>query len=190
MNVYDFDGTLYKGDSSRDFFVYALKKHPSLIRFVPRIGWGFLRYWLRIISKTQAKEHFFSFLTAVDGEALAEQFWTDHTQWIRPWYPAQHRDDDVVISASPEFLLQPICRRLGITHLMASRVDPHTGKFEGGNCRDTEKVRRFHEQYGDAVIDSFYSDSTADLPLAKLAKQAFFVHRNGKPGPWEWKHDA
>ena len=190
MNVYDFDGTLYRGDSSCDFVLYAFRKHPSLLRFFPRIVWGFLRYSFRTISKTEMKERFFSFLSAVDGEALAGQFWETHADRIRSWYPEQHREDDLVISASPEFLLRPICSRLGITRLMASRVDPRTGRFEGGNCRDTEKVRRFREQYGDAVIDSFYSDSSADLPLAKMAKKAFLVHRNGRAEPWEQKRGA
>lgn len=36
MNVYDFDGTIYDGDSSVDFFLYALKRMPSLIRYAPR----------------------------------------------------------------------------------------------------------------------------------------------------------
>ena len=35
MNIYDFDGTLYDGDSTFDFILYSLKKHPSLLRFLP-----------------------------------------------------------------------------------------------------------------------------------------------------------
>ena len=30
MNIYDFDGTIYDGDSSIDFFKYSLKKHKNL----------------------------------------------------------------------------------------------------------------------------------------------------------------
>ena len=30
MNIYDFDGTIYDGDSCRDIVKYGLKKHPIL----------------------------------------------------------------------------------------------------------------------------------------------------------------
>ena len=32
MNVYDFDGTIYKGDSTRDFFFYLLKKDFRVVK--------------------------------------------------------------------------------------------------------------------------------------------------------------
>ena len=32
MNVYDFDGTIYNGDSTIDFYIYALKSKPSIIK--------------------------------------------------------------------------------------------------------------------------------------------------------------
>ena len=30
MNIYDFDGTIYNGDSCRDIVKYGLKKHPFI----------------------------------------------------------------------------------------------------------------------------------------------------------------
>ena len=30
MNVFDFDGTIYNGDSSKDFFFYCLKHYPKI----------------------------------------------------------------------------------------------------------------------------------------------------------------
>ena len=65
MNVYDFDGTLYSGDSTVDFYLYALKKHPSLLRFVPEQAAGFLLYGMKRISKNDLKQHFYSFLKGI-----------------------------------------------------------------------------------------------------------------------------
>jgi phosphoserine phosphatase len=39
-------------------------------------------------------------------------------------------------------------------------------------------VRRLKEAYPEVVIDRFYSDSRADTPLAKLAREAFLVKGN------------
>lgn len=184
MNIYDFDGTLYDGDSTVDFFLFCLKKHPSLVRFLPKQAWGFLLHGLKRIDRTELKEYFFSFLKGVDGDKLLEPFWQSHREKIFIWYPDQHRSDDLVISASPEFLLEPICRELGMGGLIASQVNVHTGKFEGPNCKGQEKVRRLRENYGDVPVEKFYSDSMADFPLAQLADKAFLVDK-GKIKNWE-----
>ena len=92
--------------------------------------------------------------------------------------------DDLVVSASPEFLLAPACRRLGIRPPIASRVDARTGRYTGLNCKGAEKVSRFREQYPDAEIGQFYSDSRSDAPLAHLARRAFLV-RGDSYTSWE-----
>jgi len=112
-----------------------------------------------------------------DAAAEAERFWSGQIALIKAWYLEQKREDDLIISASPEFLLMPVCRELGVT-LIASQVDPRTGRYDGKNCHDEEKVRRMKEAYPEVEIDRFYSDSRADTPLAKLAKQAFLVKGN------------
>jgi HAD superfamily phosphoserine phosphatase-like hydrolase len=184
MNVYDFDGTIYDGDSSVDFFLYALKQKPSLLRYIPRQAWGFLLYGMKRISKTELKEYFFSFLSGIDTEKLTEDFWNQNQYRIYKWYLEQQQPDDIIISASPEFLLKPICQRLGIQHLIASTVDAQSGKFSGENCRGEEKVQRLAKEYHVTRIDNFYSDSHSDLPLAQIANRAFLV-KNGVA--FEWK---
>lgn len=188
MNVYDFDGTIYDGDSTVDFFLFALKSNPSLIRYVPRQACGFLLYGLRRINKTKLKEYFFSFLSGMDAEKWAEDFWNQNQYRIYKWYLDQQKPDDIIISASPEFLLKPICRRLGIHHLIASKVDSETGKFVGENCRGQEKVQRLKSEYNTNHIDSFYSDSLSDLPLAEIADKAFLVDK-GIVREWKGLYD-
>ena len=183
MNVYDFDGTIFKGDSTAAFYLYSLRRHPLLVRFFPRQAKGLILYVLKKIDKTAFKEYFYSFLKGIDAPSEVTRFWDCSESRIYAWYKAQQQADDVIISASPEFLLKPICTRLGIRHLLASRVDARTGLYSGINCRDHEKVRRFREIFGDAPIDCFYSDSEADLPLARLAAKAFFARR-GIIRPW------
>ena len=184
MNVYDFDGTLYNGDSSIDFYFFSLKKKHTIIRYVPKQAAGFLLYALRQINKKELKERFFCFLCEIDGEQYAEEFWRKNSKKIRTWYLGRQCPDDTVISASPEFLLQPICRSLGIKHLIASSVQITTGRFLGENCYGIEKLRRWKEASNNSVIDYFYSDSYSDEPLALFAKNAFLL-QNGVLKPWK-----
>ncbi len=177
MNVYDFDDTIYKGDSTANFFLYCLKKHPKMIITFPSTAWAVFRFYvLKKGTKTQFKEVFYRFLKYCDVEKDLEDFWNVHMHRIKIWYRQQHKDNDVIISASPEFLLKIPCQKSGIKYLMASKVDPHSGKYTGENCHGKEKVRRFYEKFGNnTVIDEFYSDSYNDTPLAEIAVQSFMV---------------
>ena len=184
MNVYDFDGTIYDGDSTVDFFLFALKCKPSLICYIPRQARGFLLYVLKQINRTALKEYFFSFLSGIDAENLTKDFWVQNHHKIYKWYLDQQQPDDIIISASPKFLLQPLCSRFGFRHLIASDVDPETGMFNGENCHGQEKVKRLESEYNVNHIDSFYSDSQSDLPLAQIADNAFLVV-DGNISKWD-----
>lgn len=175
MNVYDFDDTIYRGDSSADFVKWCMKKKPSLYLYHIRTGIVFGAYKAKITDKTYFKEKMFGFVRHIpDIDSLVEEFWDEHIKNIKKWYLEHQKEDDVIISASPEFLLAPACRRLGIKHLMASKVDKHTGFYLGVNCFGAKKVQRFNEKFTEE-IDEFYSDSLADTPLAKIAKKAYIV---------------
>ena len=176
MNVYDFDKTIYDGDSTADFYLFSLGRHKKILTLAPSLFGAFVRFYVfKKGSKTEFKEKMYLFLRCCDTEKDVNDFWETHIQKIKAFYLAQQREDDVIISASPLFLLQPVCERLGIRCLMASNVDPHTGAYDGVNCHGEEKVRRFREVFGDSGIDEFYSDSYSDTPLAKLAEKAYIV---------------
>lgn len=122
------------------------------------------------------------FAAVGDVDAVIRDFWDECRGNLEPWYLAQKRPDDIIISASPEFLLRPICAELGVT-LIGTRMAKETGLIDGENCHDAEKVRRFNAEFPGAHIDRFYSDSLADTPMAKLADKAFLVKR-GELSPW------
>lgn len=61
-NLYDFDKTIYDGDSSVDFFLYTLAKKWSLIKYIPKDFLAIIKYKSKKISKEEMKETFFSFL--------------------------------------------------------------------------------------------------------------------------------
>lgn len=178
MNVYDFDNTIYKGDSTADFYLFSLKRHKKIIALLPSLLAGTVKYYVfRLGSKTMMKENMYRFLKYIDAKRDIADFWDLHEKNIKEFYLRQQRDDDIIISASPYFLLEPICERLKIKHLIASDVDVKSGKYSGINCHGEEKVRLFNERYG-GDIDEFYSDSESDLPLAEISKKAFMVKGN------------
>ncbi len=187
MNVFDFDKTIYDGDSSLDFWFFCLKKDFRLARFFPRQIFGAILYAARRISKEEFKSRFFTFFAGIsDINAFVREFWNANERKIKPWYKEMQKDDDCVISASPEILLSEICTRLGIKNLIATKVDSQTGRLVGKNCHSEQKCAAFREKFKNAEIGAFYSDSKSDEPMAKIAKNAFLV-RGEKINEWEKK---
>lgn len=175
MNVYDFDKTIYDGDSSMDFYRFCLRSDPRLMRFWPKQLWGLIGYQASGRASTRYKSFFLAYLRGVrDLSDTVARFWDEHRHKLKGWYLAQKWADDVIISASPEFLLRPICAELGVS-LIATEVDGISGEISGRNCRGNEKPLLFREKYPDAVIEEFYSDSNSDAPMAHLAARAYFV---------------
>ena len=87
MNVYDFDRTVYPGDSTVEFFRFCVKKKPGLIwRYGMEQLFGFVYYGMGGVSKTALKEYFFSFLRGVDDvSAWVEEFWSTRRDKTAPW---------------------------------------------------------------------------------------------------------
>lgn len=179
MNVFDFDGTIYNGDSSLDFWFFCIRKYPGILRFFPRQFFGGLLFFLKHITKEEFKSRYFSFFEGIsDIDSAVKNFWNKNDYKIKDWYKNLQNEDDCVISASPRFLLEEICSRIGVKNLIATEVDKKTGKLLGKNCHGKNKVDFYRKSFGDTNIENFYSDSKSDFPMAKEAKKFFFVKGN------------
>ena len=187
MNVYDFDKTIYNGDSTADFFLYCLKKHPKIAILFPSILAGFVKFYvLKIGTKTQFKQKIMRFVKYIDYKKDIEDFWNKKESGIKDFYKAQQKEDDIIISASPYFVVEPMCKTLGIKHIICSPVDKTNGDYTGENCHGKEKVVQFNIKFPDSTIDEFYSDSYSDTPLAEIANKAYMV-KGDKITPWKFR---
>ena len=184
MNVYDFDNTIFRGDSTVRFWLYCLRTRPRTLAALPRTALHGLLFLLKREEKTAFKQRFFSFLAWLpDRDRALGEFWEKNLSRVKPWYRGCAEPADVVISASPEFLLRPACEALGIGTLLASRVDPDSGEYTGENCHGEEKVRRFREVFGETAPDRFYSDSMSDAPMARISRESWLV-QGDRLRPW------
>lgn len=61
MNVYDFDGTIYDGDSTRDFYFYCLGRFPRILTALPMQAFEFIKYAFKKQNKTNFKQAFYKF---------------------------------------------------------------------------------------------------------------------------------
>ncbi|MCH5197841.1 MAG: haloacid dehalogenase-like hydrolase [Oscillospiraceae bacterium] len=183
MNVYDFDNTIYNGESSLHFFFYYLKKTPYLIKYIPKVFYVLIKYKLGKMSVEYAIENYAVliedyFKSIEDFDADVIDFWNKHEKNIKPFYKEIQKEDDIIVTASPEASMNEICKRLGIKHCIGTLLDPKTGKITR-LCMRSHKIPAFLEAFPDAHIDSFYTDSPKnDAPLIDMAEHAFIVKGN------------
>ncbi len=180
VDAYDFDKTIYDGDSSVDFYVFCLKRHKKIILGIFKLTIFYILYFFKLVHKTKVKEVFFSFLSKIDNISLeVDKFWEVNKNKIKTFYLSNdNHNNDIIISASPEFLLEPICKKLGVKDLIASKVNNKTGKFLSENCKGIEKVNRLKNKYKDIIINNFYTDSYSDKPLIDISNNAYIVNKN------------
>ena len=110
-------------------------------------------------------------------DTYIKDFWKEHEKKMKDWYQKQKKETDVIISASPEFLLKPLEKKYHFT-VIATKVNKKTGLFESKNCHDVEKIRRYEEQFH-KKIKEFYTDSIkADKPMLEYAKVGYVVTKD------------
>lgn len=107
------------------------------------------------------------------AEKFAVKFWDKNMKRIKSWYLEQKRDDDVVVSASPYFLINEACKRLGVK-CIATDLDTHA-RLHGKHCHGEMKVEAYKKVFGDKPLATYYSDSLSDTPMFKFADKGYLV---------------
>ena len=188
-DLYDFDGTIYDGDSGVDIILFAMKKKPSIFfRLLGSIGIVIL-YKLKLRTKEQMKSRLFSFFKDIDDiDAFVKEFWDSHERKLKTyWLEKKSHKKDIIISASAEFWLKPIADKYKVCALIATDIDPKTGKVVGPNCHGKEKVKRFYEEFPKGIVSEMYTDSINDLPLIAEAKNGYLVKKDKIYNYYEYK---
>ncbi|MBR2133290.1 MAG: haloacid dehalogenase-like hydrolase [Eubacterium sp.] len=188
IDIYDFDKTIVPFDSGSLFMGYCLLRYPYTIVFLPLQAVGLLLVLLRIINFTQYKKLCFIFVSVIPLEKAVKAFWNRHEKQVHKWFYDRKRYS-VVISASPDFLLEEISERLGFDKLICSRHNRRTGAIIGENCRNEEKVRRLYEEFDadEITVVDVYSDSIRhDKPIFALGKNCINIVK-GKKVPFNFK---
>lgn len=175
MNVYDFDGTIFYSDCSIGFALWCMKRKPQLwFKWFPGMMKTLILYKQGKIKNYRLQREMFSYLTMIDDfDEQIEKYWDKYEGKISDWYLAQKREDDLIISASPACIIEPIANRLGV-NFMATEFDREFGVFTHNLMYAKEKAKYIIDQ-GFPVIENFYSDSLADTPLALCAEKAYLV---------------
>ncbi len=189
IDVYDFDGTIFRGDSTMAFWLYCVRKKPGLLKHLPRQARALALMALGRWNLTRGKGEFLRFVRDIDLDAMAKQFWADEKvlRRVGAWFDKRDTALPIVIaSASPEAMLAPIAWKFRVQHLVGTRIDEKTGALTSPNCKGAVKIERIGELIPGFQVRAMYTDDArADGPLLALAQQKYLVTRGSVKRIWK-----
>ncbi|MFZ5655265.1 MAG: HAD family hydrolase [Pseudomonadota bacterium] len=194
LALFDLDNTLIAGDSDYAWgeFLVRIGKvdaetyQTANARFYEDYRRGrldihaYLRFALAPLAATEPAEL----------EALRERFMAEVIDPL--WLPRaerlvrEHRERGhrpLIVTATNRFVVEPICRRLGIADIIATEPELVGGRFTGAVRGEpsfgpgkVSRVRLWLGQQGLTLAGShFYSDSINDLPLLEVVEHPVAV---------------
>ncbi len=186
MNLYDFDKTIFDGESSSSLYFFLIRRHPQLFFHVFVSAFFSICKGLHIISTKTYKEKTLGILKHIKNpKKEISAFCDKNKNRVFQYYLETMQEDDVVCSASPEFLVKEMMQRINPkATIIASQMNIKTGKFESGfvNCKGEDKIKYLKEK-GFSSFDKGFSDSNSDKPMLSLCEQKYRVVK-GKIKPF------
>ena len=178
VDMYDFDKTAIPFDSQLRYWGYCMLHNPWIILMLPfQFIWGVMM-GLRIISVKTCKKVAFWFAIFINNKRNVEKFWDKYEKQIYDWFRPENRNGrkTVLISASPDFLIEEIARRMGVDYCIATTCNKKTYTMIGEICRREEKVVRLKKQLPNIIVKDVYSDSIkSDKYIFNLGERCFLA---------------
>lgn len=194
--AFDFDGTLTVRDSFTAFLRWragpgrwmrgCLRLFPETLAYLfhrnrGRLKAAAVREFLAGVPREQLEKD----AKAFANYASATLFRPDALATWRRWQQRGARL--VIVTASPDIVVAPFARGLGVDRLIGSGLafdhdDRVIGVLAGPNCRGPEKVRRLKEVFGeDLRLTAAYGDTSGDRDMLKIADEKGYRVFRGRP---------
>lgn len=194
LALFDLDNTLIAGDSDHGWGEFLVGKKIVDADYYKQMNDQFYQDYQNGQLDMSA---YLEFSLAPLGKLSNAELKQLHSQFmvevIEPLWLAKaetllqkHRDSGdtlMVITSTNRFVVEPICNKLGVEHLIATELeqqsDQYTGQVSGIPSYKEGKVTRLNQWLEQSDLDmagsSFYSDSINDLPLLEIVDRPVAV---------------
>jgi len=181
IKVFDFDNTIYRGESSVDLALFMIKNNKKILLYLPSIFVNMIKYKLCLVKKEKLIKKINNFMSAIIFDRkelleLVERFWSKKIHKLDRKMLKRINRDDVIITAGPDFLIHGIKKLLNTNNIISSEIDEAKNKMKYFNFGDN-KVKRYKELYGDKRISCLFTDSYNDRALMDISDKVFIVKK-------------
>jgi len=187
LALFDLDNTLIAGDSDHGWGEFLVAKNIVDASYYKKMNDQFYQdYQNGKLDMSAYLDFSLAPLGALDPselEQLHQQFMVDVIEPL--WLPKAEQllkshkksgDTLIIITSTNRFVVEPICNKLGVEHLIATELEQKnnrfTGRFSGVPSFKEGKVVRLNQWLEQSELNlhgsSFYSDSINDLPLLEI----------------------
>jgi HAD superfamily hydrolase (TIGR01490 family) len=200
LAIFDVDYTLTKRETLFEFYMFMLKKKPTLIIHMPKSFGSAILYALGLLDAARAKNNFMGFIKGIHENEIkelvkefyekrfSEIFYVDAINTLKKLKSEGYKV--YLISASAEFYLNELYNIKEVDKVIGTRFKfvngYYTGEIIGENNKGEEKVKRLKEVLKEENVEAdfknsyMYSDSLADLPLFKLVGHPYLINSKKK----------
>lgn len=194
LALFDLDNTLIAGDSDHGWGEFLVNHQIVDKAYYKRMNDQFYQDYL---NGALDMDSYLAFALQPLAKLAPVELARLHTQFmdevIAPmWLPKaelllqKHREQGdllMIITSTNRFVVEPICRKLGVTELIATELEQqdghYTGRVSGVPSYREGKVVRLEawlaETEHNLVGSCFYSDSINDLPLLQIVDRPVAV---------------
>lgn len=190
LALFDFDGTMIKGDSIVAYLRLARRMNALSRREYWKVAWQTLRYYAGRVSGEEAKSRALRFRQRLDQarrdaldaafarEELVPRVYADARACLEEHCRQGHKT--LLVSASTENYMRFVAEALRVDALLATPVDERGAV--GPNCKGEEKIRRVKDWLSrqgltaDYAASYAYGDSKSDLPMLRLCGHPCLVN--------------
>lgn len=191
--AFDFDGTLTSRDTLRLFLnrcAGARRLYGATARHLPSVVRGLGGGPVRDMAKQRIVHRLLAgrSLEEVQAAASATAQWVqddllrpDTLAWLRWHLAREHRV--IIVTASIDLYVEPVAAALGVTEVLATRLDVDssgrlTGALRGPNVRGAQKARLLAAALGPGqALQYAYGDSSGDREMLGMAQLPRWVRR-------------
>ncbi|MEI9956288.1 MAG: HAD-IB family phosphatase [Ferruginibacter sp.] len=187
---FDFDGTIYNGDSLIDFIYFAKGNIRATLGLIVLSPFSVL-YIIKFISAQKLKEiwltYFFKGMPYEKIKVLGNDFTEEIDKRIKAsalkeikWHQ-ENGNDIYLVSASLDIWLKNWCSNKKIGLISSKLLIEHnmvTGKLKGKNCNGLEKSIQIKEAVDLKLYDEVfvYGDTNGDKSMIELGTKKYFKY--------------
>lgn len=189
LALFDFDGTITKKDSLKEFLLFYHGWAKICIGFVI-LSPILTLYAIKVIPNHVAKQILLRYFFGKEPVDIFNNKCKDFAMQYIPKiiradailrinHHLTNHDKVVVVSASPENWVKPWSDSIGLSCIATKlevRDNKITGKYFGKNCYGQEKVKRIEENINLSEFNqiSAYGDSRGDREMIALAHNKYY----------------